>query len=103
MDEIHVTLNKNSVAGDKSAVVPGGIRIGTPALTTRGLVESDFEKVADFIHRGIQITIDCKNKTPAPGKLKASLGAAGAPAWSWTGERPAGGFGVSSLPQDVRG
>ncbi len=36
LDEVSITLNKNSVPGDKSAVVPGGIRIGTPALTTRG-------------------------------------------------------------------
>jgi glycine hydroxymethyltransferase len=45
MDEIHVTLNKNSVPGDKSAIVPGGIRIRTPALTTRGFTEEDFEQV----------------------------------------------------------
>ena len=45
LDEAHITLNKNSVAGDTSALVPGGIRIGTPALTTRGFMESDFELV----------------------------------------------------------
>ena len=39
-DLAHITLNKNSVAGDKSALVPGGVRIGTPALTTRGFVEA---------------------------------------------------------------
>ncbi len=36
LDEAHMTLNKNSVPGDKSAMTPGGIRIGAPALTTRG-------------------------------------------------------------------
>ena len=46
-----MTLNKNSVPGDKSAMVPGGVRIGSPAMTTRGMVESDFVKVADFIDR----------------------------------------------------
>jgi hypothetical protein len=51
LDEVSITLNKNSVPGDKSAVVPGGIRIGTPALTTRGFKEGHFEQVADFIHR----------------------------------------------------
>ena len=55
LDEVSITLNKNSVPGDKSAVVPGGIRIGTPALTTRGLKEADFVKVADFIHRAVQV------------------------------------------------
>jgi glycine/serine hydroxymethyltransferase len=55
LDEVSITLNKNSVPGDKSAIVPGGIRIGTPALTTRGFKEEDFIKVADFIHRAIQV------------------------------------------------
>ena len=49
--QIHVTLNKNSVPGDKSAMVPGGVRIGSPAMTTRGMVEDDFVKVADLIDR----------------------------------------------------
>jgi len=49
-----VALNKNTVPGDKSALVPGGIRLGTPALTTRGMKESDMETVADFINRGVQ-------------------------------------------------
>lgn len=53
LDEVSITLNKNSVPGDKSAVVPGGIRIGTPALTTRGFKEADFVQVADFIHRSV--------------------------------------------------
>ncbi|KAG2429396.1 hypothetical protein HYH02_014053 [Chlamydomonas schloesseri] len=70
LDAVSITLNKNSVPGDKSAMVPGGIRIGTPALTTRGFQEKDFEQVADFIHRAIAIAKDCQAKTPAPGKLK---------------------------------
>lgn len=37
-----IALNKNTVPGDKSAFIPGGIRIGTPALTSRGFVEQDF-------------------------------------------------------------
>jgi len=70
LDECHITLNKNSVPGDKSAMTPGGIRIGTPALTTRGFDEADFEKVADFIDRAVKIAQDLKAKTPAPGKMK---------------------------------
>ena len=69
LDLVSITLNKNSVPGDKSAMNPGGIRIGTPALTTRGFDEDDFRRVGDLIHRGIQIAIDCKAQTPAPGKL----------------------------------
>lgn len=60
LDLAHITLNKNSVAGDKSALNPGGIRIGTPALTTRGFKEADFVKVADLIHKGVEIAKEVK-------------------------------------------
>jgi len=49
-----VALNKNTVPGDKSAFIPGGIRVGTPALTTRGFIEPHFDTVAEFIHRGVE-------------------------------------------------
>lgn len=62
LDLAHMTLNKNSVAGDTSALNPGGIRIGTPALTTRGFKEADFVKVADLIHAGIKIAQKVKAK-----------------------------------------
>lgn len=52
-----ITLNKNAVLGDKSALTPGGVRIGTPALTTRGLNEENFRQVADFLHRAVQIAL----------------------------------------------
>ncbi|XP_053214470.1 serine hydroxymethyltransferase, mitochondrial-like [Panonychus citri] len=56
--------NKNTCPGDKSALFPGGIRLGAPALTTRNFVESDFTKVADFIDEGVQLSL----------KVKASCG-----------------------------
>lgn len=55
LEEINIACNKNTVPGDKSALNPSGIRLGTPALTTRGLVEDDIEKVVDFIHRGLEL------------------------------------------------
>jgi glycine hydroxymethyltransferase len=70
LDLVSITLNKNSVPGDQSAVVPGGVRIGTPALTTRGFKEADFVRVADLIHRAVQIAKDLKASTPVPAKLK---------------------------------
>lgn len=70
LDEVSITLNKNSVPGDKSAVIPGGIRIGTPALTTRGFKESDFIRVGDLIHRAVLIAKDCASKVPVGSKLK---------------------------------
>ncbi|RYH21548.1 serine hydroxymethyltransferase [archaeon] len=56
-DHCSITLNKNAVLGDKSALTPGGVRVGTPALTTRGLKESDFRQVADFLHEAVQISL----------------------------------------------
>jgi len=55
LDMANITTNKNTVPGDKSAIRPGGIRMGTPALTSRGFKEIEFQQVADFIHKGIQI------------------------------------------------
>lgn len=55
LEEISIACNKNTVPGDKSALNPSGIRLGTPALTTRGLVEADMDKVVDFIDRGIKL------------------------------------------------
>ena len=57
-DLINISLNKNTVHGDRSAQSPGGVRIRTPALTTRGLKEADFVKVADFLDRAVKISLD---------------------------------------------
>ncbi|XP_055616895.1 serine hydroxymethyltransferase isoform X2 [Toxorhynchites rutilus septentrionalis] len=56
LEEISIACNKNTVPGDKSALNPSGIRLGTPALTTRGLVEADMAKVVDFIDRGLKLS-----------------------------------------------
>ncbi len=45
-DMLHITLNKNAVFGDASALTPGGCRSGAPAMTSRGLVEKDSEQIA---------------------------------------------------------
>merc|ERR1719478_1800722 len=55
LERANIALNKNTVPGDKSAFIPGGIRVGTPALTSRGFEEAHFEQVAEFIHRGVGI------------------------------------------------
>ena len=69
LDLAHITLNKNSVPRDTSALIPGGIRIGAPAMTTRGMLEDDFVKVADLIDKGVKIAIECKEAAEGP-KLK---------------------------------
>lgn len=55
LEEISIACNKNTVPGDKSALNPSGIRLGTPALTTRGLREDNIDRVVDFIDRGLQL------------------------------------------------
>lgn len=54
LDEAGITVNKNSIPFDTGTPMkPSGIRIGTPAVTTRGMKEADIEKVADFIHEAL--------------------------------------------------
>lgn len=52
LEEVGIAVNKNTCPGDKSALKPGGLRIGAPALTSRNLKEDDFRKVVDFIDKG---------------------------------------------------
>lgn len=51
-----IASNKNTVPGDKSALRPGGLRMGTPAMTTRGFQPADFARVADIVDRAVAIT-----------------------------------------------
>ena len=64
-----ITTNKNTVPGDTSALTPGGIRMGAPALTSRGLKEDDFAKVAEFFDRAVTIALKLK-ATEQGKKLK---------------------------------
>ena len=59
---VNISINKNSVPGDKSALSPGGIRLGTPSLTTRGMNENDMILVANFLDRVINLAIDIQQK-----------------------------------------
>merc|ERR1712060_676236 len=52
-----ISLNRNAVHGDASALSPGGVRIGTPAMTTRGGGVEDFKKIALFLDRCCQIAL----------------------------------------------
>lgn len=50
LDTIHITVNKNAIPNDtESANVTSGIRLGSPAMTTRGLKEDDFKKIGSII------------------------------------------------------
>ena len=52
LDKAHITLNKNAVPfDDKSPFVTSGIRVGVPAITTRGMKEKDMETVVELVDR----------------------------------------------------
>lgn len=63
LEDISIACNKNTVPGDKSALNPSGFRLGTPAITTRGFVEKDIDKVVDFIDRGLKLAIETSTKS----------------------------------------
>ncbi len=60
LDEVYITANKNSIANDpEKPFVTSGIRVGTPAITTRGFKEEDMPKVAELIKL---TAVDFENK-----------------------------------------
>ncbi len=51
LDEVYITVNKNAIPNDpEKPMVTSGIRVGTPAVTSRGLVVEDMEKIAEFMY-----------------------------------------------------
>lgn len=63
LDEVYITVNKNAVPNDpKSPFVTSGVRIGTPAVTTRGLGEDDMREIAECIYLA---TTDFENSADA--------------------------------------
>uniref|UniRef100_A0A2I3LEL9 Serine hydroxymethyltransferase n=1 Tax=Papio anubis TaxID=9555 RepID=A0A2I3LEL9_PAPAN len=70
LEACSIACNKNTCPGDRSALRPSGLRLGTPALTSRGLLEKDFQKVAQFIHRGIELTLQIQSDVGVRATLK---------------------------------
>ena len=62
-EKLHITLNKNAVHGDVSAMAPGGVRIGAPAMTSRGLKEAEFVQIGEFLHQGLQFALKVQAKS----------------------------------------
>ena len=51
LDEVYITANKNTIPNEqRSPFVTSGVRLGTPAVTTRGLKEADMDVIAECIH-----------------------------------------------------
>lgn len=71
LEQVNIACNKNSIPGDKSALSPCGIRVGAPAMTTRGMGEKDFERIANYISECITICKDVQKELPKEAnKLK---------------------------------
>ncbi|ORX49147.1 glycine hydroxymethyltransferase [Hesseltinella vesiculosa] len=58
LELVNIASNKNTVPGDVSALRPSGLRIGTPAMTSRGLKEQDFDQIVTYIDRAVNIALD---------------------------------------------
>lgn len=74
LDRAHITLNKNAVPyDDKSPFVTSGIRVGVPAITTRGLKEAHMETVVSFIDRVLANIDDEQTITSVRNDVKAFM------------------------------
>jgi len=78
----NIAANKNTVPGDtRGAMVAGGLRMGTPALTSRGFMEADFVKVAGFVDRAVKIAKEMHTQYgPKLKDFKSGIAAANPPA-----------------------
>ncbi|KAF2983592.1 hypothetical protein EK904_010292 [Melospiza melodia maxima] len=65
-----IACNKNTCPGDVSALRPSGLRFGTPALTSRGFRQDDFRKVAQYIHKGIELALRVQKDMSPKATLK---------------------------------
>ena len=70
LDDAHITCNKNTIPNDpRSPFVTSGVRLGTPAVTTRGMKEDDMDKIAEII----EMVIDGEENVEAARKMAAEL------------------------------
>ena len=66
LDEVYITANKNTIPNEqRSPFVTSGVRLGSAAVTSRGLVEDDMDKIAEFIHLVIEDFEGNKEKVQA--------------------------------------
>ena len=70
LDDAHITCNKNTIPNDpRSPFVTSGVRLGTPAVTTRGMKEEDMDKIAEII----ALVIEGEENVEAARKMTAEL------------------------------
>ena len=68
LEKINIAANKNTIPGDKSALFPSGLRVGTPAMTTRGFGPQEFAQVASYIDRAVKLAIGIKSQESPDAK-----------------------------------
>ncbi len=72
LDEAGITVNKNTVPKEtQSPFVTSGVRIGTPAVTTRGMGEAEMDRIADLIDRVLQAPSDARVKSVVRDEVRA--------------------------------
>lgn len=64
LEAVNIACNKNATPGDKSALSPSGIRIGTPAMTTRGFGGEEFKRVAGYFDSLIKLAKKIQSELP---------------------------------------
>ena len=70
LDDAHITCNKNTIPNDpRSPFVTSGVRLGTPAVTTRGMNEEDMDKIAEII----AMVIESEDNVETGRKMAAEL------------------------------
>ena len=72
-EKVNISINKNAVYGDKSALSPGGIRLGTPSLTTRGMTEAEMTVVANLLDEAIQLALQIQENLSTEEGKKCKL------------------------------
>ncbi|GCE97369.1 glycine hydroxymethyltransferase shm1 [Zygosaccharomyces mellis] len=68
LEKLNIAANKNTIPGDKSALFPSGLRVGTPAMTTRGFGAAEFSRVAEYIDTAAKLAVVLKGKESPENK-----------------------------------
>jgi glycine hydroxymethyltransferase len=76
LEQVNIACNKNTTPGDKSALTPCGIRIGAPAMSSRGMGEHDFDRIAKYIDRCIKLAQEIQAGLPKDANKQKDFKAA---------------------------
>lgn len=76
LEKMLIYANKNSISGDASPINPGAVRVGTPAMTTRGMTEEDMIILVDYFEKAVNMCLKIQVKSGK--KIKEFINAIGA-------------------------